>query len=89
VELKTNHIPKGLVPLERLFDNNDVSKKSSIQSQEKDVFDCNIGTVADPKIIKLSKALSEEKRRRYVNLMREFADIFLGHMKTLIFLTLK
>jgi hypothetical protein len=27
VELKTNHIPKGLVRLERLFDSNDVSKK--------------------------------------------------------------
>jgi hypothetical protein len=74
--LKTNHIPKGLVPLERLFDNNDVSKKSSIQSQEKDVVDCNIGTDTNPKIIKLSKALSEEKRSRYVNLMKEFVDVF-------------
>jgi hypothetical protein len=25
IELKTNHLPKGLVPLERLFDHNDVS----------------------------------------------------------------
>ena len=24
IDLKTNHIPKGLVPLEMLFDNNDV-----------------------------------------------------------------
>ena len=24
IELKTNFIPKGLVPLERIFDNNDV-----------------------------------------------------------------
>jgi hypothetical protein len=60
VDLKTNNIPKVLVPLERLFDNNDVSKKSSIQSQEKDVFDCNISSIADPKIIKLSNALSQE-----------------------------
>jgi hypothetical protein len=27
IELKTNHLPKGLVPLERLFDHNDVSRK--------------------------------------------------------------
>ena len=60
MELKTNHIPKVLVPLEILFERNDVSKKSSIQSQEKDVFDCNIGTITDPKIIKLSNALSQE-----------------------------
>jgi hypothetical protein len=26
VELKTNHIPRGIVPLERLFDSNDVYK---------------------------------------------------------------
>jgi hypothetical protein len=39
LELKTNHIPKFLVPLEILFDNNDVSKKSLIQSQENNVFD--------------------------------------------------
>lgn len=30
IELKTNHLPKGLVPLERLFDHNDVSKKAII-----------------------------------------------------------
>jgi len=60
VELNTNHIPKCLFPLERLFDNNDVSKKYSIQSQKNDVFDCNFGIDADPKVLKLSKALSEE-----------------------------
>jgi len=76
VELNTNHIPKGLVPLKRLFENNVVSKKSSIQSQEKDVFYYNIGTAVDPKIIKLSNALSEEQKRRYVNMMKEFVDVF-------------
>jgi hypothetical protein len=34
VQLSTNKIPKGLVPLERLFDNNDVVVK--LQSGEKD-----------------------------------------------------
>jgi hypothetical protein len=76
LELKTNYSPKGLVPLERLLDSNDVSKKSSIQSQEKDVVKCNIGTVSNPKVVKLSKALSEEKISRYVNLMKELVDIF-------------
>ena len=28
IDLKTNHIPRGLVPLERLFDNNDVYLRS-------------------------------------------------------------
>jgi len=34
IELKTNHFPKGLVPLERLFDHNDVSKRCVIQTVE-------------------------------------------------------
>jgi hypothetical protein len=32
IELKTNHLPKGLVPLERLFDHNDVSRKVVIKT---------------------------------------------------------
>jgi hypothetical protein len=32
IELKTNHLPKGLVPLEILFDHNDVSIKDVIQT---------------------------------------------------------
>jgi hypothetical protein len=44
VELKTNHLPKGLVPLERMFNHNDVSKKFVVQSQELEVVDCNISS---------------------------------------------
>jgi hypothetical protein len=57
VELKTTHIPKGLVPLKMLFDNNYVSKKSSIQIQEKDIVDYNIEMDTNTNIIKISKAL--------------------------------
>jgi hypothetical protein len=32
IELKTNHLSKGLVPLKRLFDHIDVSKKYVIQT---------------------------------------------------------
>jgi hypothetical protein len=76
VELKTNHIPRGLVPLERIFDNNDVSRKVVIKSQEQEVVDCNIGTTANPKIVKISRALPDEQRDRYVSLMKKFVDIF-------------
>jgi hypothetical protein len=40
------------------------------------VLDFNIGTAADPKIIKLSNAFSKEQKSMYVNLMKEFADAF-------------
>jgi hypothetical protein len=64
VELKKNHIPRGLVPLERLFDNNDVSRKVAMKNQEQEVMDCNIGTAANPKVVKISKALPEEKEKQ-------------------------
>jgi hypothetical protein len=76
VELKTNHIPRGLVPLERLFDNNDVSRKVVMKNQEQEVMDCNIGTTANPKIVKISRALPDEQRNRYVSLMKKIVDIF-------------
>jgi hypothetical protein len=37
VELKTNHIPKGIVPLEILFDSNDVYKGTTMKNQEEEV----------------------------------------------------
>jgi hypothetical protein len=76
VELKTNHIPRGLVPLERLFDSHDVSREDAIKNQEEEVMNCNIGTVENPKIVKLSKALPPEQKDRYVSLTKNFADIF-------------
>jgi hypothetical protein len=62
VELKTKHIPRGLVPLERLFDSNDVSREATMKNQEEEITYCNIGTTENPKIIKLSKALAVEQR---------------------------
>jgi len=58
VQLKNNIIPKGLVPLENIFDNNDVAKNPKITANDEDIEYWNIGTQEDPKIIKLSKMLS-------------------------------
>lgn len=58
IELKGNFIPKGLVPLERIFDNNDVPIKPIIQSTEDTVIRCNIGTEQEPKCVKISKSLT-------------------------------
>jgi len=60
--LKNNCIPKGLVPLERLFDNNDVAHEPKMEPNEGEVEDCNIGTKEEPKIIKISKNLSPTEK---------------------------
>jgi hypothetical protein len=74
VELKNNQILRGLVPLERLFDNNEVYKGAAMKNQEEEVTYCNIGTIENPKIIKLSKALAVEQKYKYVSIIKKFVD---------------
>jgi hypothetical protein len=76
VQLKNNVIPKGLVPLEKCFDNNDVAKNPKVTPNESEVEDCNIGTENEPKFIKISKSLTPENKERYVHLMKEFSYVF-------------
>jgi hypothetical protein len=44
IHLPSNHTPKGLVPLERLFDGNDVLVKSRVSDEDVDTMGFNIGT---------------------------------------------
>jgi ribonuclease HI len=76
IQLPSNHIPRGLIPLERLFDGNDVAMKGRISGDDADTAECNIGTPEEPKLVKLSKSLTEEQRIGYTKLLREFADVF-------------
>jgi hypothetical protein len=60
LHLKSNVLPSGLVPLEYLFDFNDVAKKPKIEASGKEVEDVNIETEEKPGILKLSKSLPPE-----------------------------
>ena len=60
IQLKNNFIPRGLIPLEKLFDQNDVAKNPKVKPVENVVEDRNIGTKENPKIVKLSKKLPEK-----------------------------
>ena len=37
IDLKDNHMPKGLTPLEDLFDSNDVSRKPKMEPLRSDI----------------------------------------------------
>jgi hypothetical protein len=76
IQLPSNHIPRGLIPLERLFDGNDVAMKGRISGDDADTTKCNIGTPEEPKFVNMSKSLTEEQRIGYTDLLREFADVF-------------
>lgn len=76
IKVKTNHIPKGLAPLEIFFPNNDVCIKPSTKDSKERIVHCNFGTNDDPILVKLSKDLFEEKREKYIKLMKEYSDVF-------------
>ena len=57
LQYKYDTLPRGLTPLEELFDFNDVAKKPKMESTETNVEEYNIGGMKEPKIIKLSKTL--------------------------------
>jgi hypothetical protein len=76
IQLKNNTIPKGLVPLEKSFDENDMDKSPRVSPNESEVDEFNIGTIKEPKIFKLYKSLSSKHRKKYIELMRQFSDVF-------------
>jgi hypothetical protein len=76
IQLPSNHIPKGIVPLERLFDRNDVVVNIKGSTKDVDVTECNLGTKEDPKYVKLSSSFSKKQRDEYVKILKEFVDVF-------------
>ena len=73
--LKNNQILKGLIPLERLFDQNDIPVKSTLQPQQEEVEDCDIGTKQESRMVKISKLLPPEIKGKYKDLLRQFKEI--------------
>jgi len=76
VQLPSNHIPKGLVPLEKLFDHNDVPYKPAQKENESAVHRCNIGSPYHPTYINLSTHLSTPQSSKYCILMKQFVNGF-------------
>ena len=70
INLKDNFLPKGLTPLEDLFDSNDVLRKPKMEPSSSDIEECNIGTDENPKLIKLSKSLTPTEKVKYIELLK-------------------
>jgi hypothetical protein len=74
--LKNNQIPKGIIPLEILFDHNDMPLKSTLQPQPEEVEDCDIGTKEEPRMVKISKYLPPKMKGKYTDLLGQYKDGF-------------
>ena len=68
--LKNNQIPKGLIPLEIIFYQNDILIKSTLQPQPEEVEDCDIETKEESRMVKISKFLPPEIKIKYKDLLR-------------------
>jgi hypothetical protein len=77
--LKNNQIPKGLIHLERIFDQNDMPLKSTLQPQPEEVEDCDIGTKEEPRIVKISKYLPPEIKGKYATLLKQYKYVFIWY----------
>jgi len=55
--IKNNQILIGLIPLERLLDQDDIPLKYTLRPHPREVEDCDIGNKEEPNIFKLSKYL--------------------------------
>ena len=64
VQLKSNHIPRGLIPLENIFYQNDVVRDPYMNPVDDVVEDTNIGTEENPRIIRLSNKPAFQRKRR-------------------------
>ena len=76
IELKDNFLPTGLTPLEDIFDSNDIPRKPKMKPLNAVIEDCNVGNAEKPKKIKLSKSLPPDQKPKYVDLFKEFQDVF-------------
>ena len=76
VQLPNNYIPRGLVPLEDLFDHNDIPFKPTKREQDLAVQEQNIGSQIHPKLINLPNELTTDQRSKFCILIKEFTDIF-------------
>ena len=76
LQFNDNSFPRVLAPLYELFDFNDVARNPKMESTETDVEECNIGSIEEPKMIKLSKTLPPHIKHKYIELFKEFKDVF-------------
>jgi len=59
-----------------MFDTNDVPRKPKLQPINTEIEEHNIGTAENPKMIKLSKNLPPDQKPKYIDLFKEFQDVF-------------
>ena len=65
-----------MIPLENIFDDNDVFKKSMSKTPDEEVEECNIRTTENVRNIKLSSTWPLNAKVKYLNLLKKYKYVF-------------
>ena len=76
LQLKSNFIPEGLIPLEKIFDKNDTPIKPTVKPELANACQYNLGTEENPQNINLSSLLQEDQVQKYLDLFQEYKYAF-------------
>jgi hypothetical protein len=79
--LEDKKFPKGLTPHESSFSTSDVgshnNRKEDVSKRKiGDLFPLNIGTLEQPKVIKVGAQCSEQEKAKFMDLFCDFKDVF-------------
>lgn len=88
INLKNNAYPKGLIPLEDMFRQDDVPKNPSPDPKPPrfkmgPTLPINIGTEAEPKTLYITTQCTDEEKEKFTALFHEFIDVFAWSYKDL------
>ena len=72
-----------MIPLEKLFNLDDVVREPQFVPNFEYIEELNIGTKEQPKNIKIASTLKFESKQRYISLMKEYSDVFAWSYKDL------
>jgi hypothetical protein len=76
IDIADGPLPKGIVPLENLFDRNDMYKGDPSKKIDGEIIEFNIGIEESPNMIKFGKGTMSDEREKFISLIREFKDVF-------------
>lgn len=76
LQIKGYTIHCGLVPLEILFNKDDVASKLMAMGMDKQVEYCNISLEGEPQMVRLSKRIPLRYKKRYINLFKIYKGVF-------------
>jgi hypothetical protein len=76
IDMADGPLPKGIVPLENLFDQNYMYKGKPLNKISDKIVEYNIGTEESLKLIKFGKGTMVNERENLTTHIREFKDVF-------------